>query len=354
MTDHSVNAPQASPNPIVEWVWYEGTDALFEGEGVCYNTDYGTAATRTPARANRVERPSTSNNTDFAGVAARDYKARSTGQLIEINVPGSKGINIALGSNTVINTGMLTFQVGGGSGAGRFVSQGFPGRGSAIPRQTVAAGILETDLIGTAWSLAADGITLTVASTTGVLAGYKVVLLAGVAEDAAIYIVGGTYTIASITDATTLVLTSTAHAATAAGAMDCIGYIYATSPTCQADLMTGEESGGAEYINIIDGGNADQAHMTGGITYIPGGITLTGAIDIIPADGTRWGEKKGFWLLGALTDADVTIDPATDGLQLDGSAWADTTGIDVAGDAIFIQWYGLWSVIGLTGGATQA
>ncbi|MHA2086170.1 MAG: hypothetical protein ACXABD_20700 [Candidatus Thorarchaeota archaeon] len=153
------------------------------------------------------------------------------------------------------------------------------------------------------------------ASTTGVLAGHKVVLLAGVAEDALIYIVGGTYTVASVTDATTLVLTSTAHAATAAGAMDCIGYIYATSPKCQADLLTGEESGGIEFVNIIDDGNAAQPHMAGGITYIPGGITIAADIDIVLADGTRFGEKKGVWVLGALATGDVTVDPATDGVE---------------------------------------
>ena len=354
MTDHSVNAPQTAPNPIVEWVWYEGVDALLEGEGVCYNTDYGTAANADARRANRVERPSTSNSPAFAGVAARDYKARSTGQLIEIYVPGSKGINIALGANTTIDTGMLTFQGGGGLSAGRFVAAGFPGRGTAIPRQTVAAAVITSDMIGTAWSLAADGITLTHATAT-VVAGDKVVLLAGVAEDAAIYIVGGTYTVASVTDTETVVLTATAHAATAAGAMDCIGYIYtAGNPKCQADLLLGEESGGIEFVNIIDGGNAAQPHMAGGITYVPGGIDIAADIDIVLADGTRFGEKKGIWLLGALATADLTVNPATDGKTMAGGTLADMTGMDVAGDAAFLQWYGLWMVIGITGGTTEA
>lgn len=351
MTDQSVNAHIAAPNPIVERVWYSGTDALLEGEAVCYNTDYGTAATRTPSRANRVERPSTSNNFSFAGVAAQGYAARSTGQFIEINVPGSKGVNIALGSNTVIDTGMLTFQVGGGSSAGRFVSMGFPGRGTAIPRQTQAAAVITSDMVGTAWSLAADGITLTHATAT-VVAGDKVVLLAGVAEDAAIYIVGGTYTVASVTDTETVVLTATAHAATAAGAMDCIGYIYsAGNPMCQADLLLGEESGGVEYVNIIDGGNAAQPHMAGGITYVPGGITIAADIDFVMAAGTRFGEKKAFWVLGALTTSDVTVVEA--GLQMAGDALVEITAMDAAGDAVFLRWDGIWVVQSVLGGATE-
>jgi hypothetical protein len=353
MTDQSVNAPIAAVNGIKEMVWYSGIDALLEGEAVCYNTDYGTAATRTPSRANRVERPSTSNNMAFAGVAAQSYAARSTGQFIEIYVPGSRGVNIALGANTVIDTGMLTFQVGGGLSAGRFVLSGFPGRGTAIPRQTQAAAVITSDLIGTTWSLAADGITLTHASAT-VLAGDKVVLLAGVAEDAAIYIVGGTYTVASVTSATICVLSATAHAATAAGAMDCIGYIYRTNPMCQADLLTGEESGGIEFVNIIDGGNAAQPHMAGGITYVPGGITIAADIDIALADGTRIGERKGVWLLGALTTKDVTVVPATAGLTMAGGALTEILGMDVAGDAVFLKWDGIWCTTSVVGGATEA
>ena len=110
--DQSVNAPHSASNAIIEWVWYEGSDALSQGEGVCYNTDYGTAANFDGRRANRVERPSSSNNKAFAGVAARDYRAVTNGQFIEIYVPGSKGVYVALGVDTVLDTGILNFQVG--------------------------------------------------------------------------------------------------------------------------------------------------------------------------------------------------------------------------------------------------
>ena len=100
--DKSINGHSKGPNIVAEWVWYEGVDALKEGEAVCYNTDYGVAASYDARRGNRVERPSTSNNMAFAGVAARSYPASSTGRLIEIYVPGSKGVKVALGINTVI------------------------------------------------------------------------------------------------------------------------------------------------------------------------------------------------------------------------------------------------------------
>jgi hypothetical protein len=148
--DRSNNGPAQLGNVILEWVWYEGTDALLEGEAVCYNTNYGTATSRDGQRCNRVERPTSSNNKAFAGVAARNYAASSTGRFVEIYCPGSKGIYIALGANTVIDTDFLTFTVGTAGEAGRFVRQGYRGRGSAYIRQTVTA-LLESSMTGT-WS----------------------------------------------------------------------------------------------------------------------------------------------------------------------------------------------------------
>jgi len=41
----STNAPQKQAPVIPQWVWFEETTALKEGQGVCYNWDYGTAET---------------------------------------------------------------------------------------------------------------------------------------------------------------------------------------------------------------------------------------------------------------------------------------------------------------------
>lgn len=119
-------------------VWFAGTTAVKEGQAVCYNSDYGTAASADGSRINRVEVPSTSNNMFFAGVSARAYSAKATGQMIEIYEPGSV-CNVYTTVDTVINTGDITC-IAGGSNAGYFGVAGLRGRGTATPMQTVTAG----------------------------------------------------------------------------------------------------------------------------------------------------------------------------------------------------------------------
>lgn len=365
--DASVNSHQKAANAIIEYVWYEGTDALKEGEGVCYNTNYGTATARDGRRCNRVERPSTSNNLAFAGVAARDYAAKSAGQLIEINVPGSKGVNVALGADTVIDTGVLTFTVGAGSAAGRFVKAGYVGRGTIIPRQTVTA-LIESSMTG-AWSLATDGVTLTVSDTTGLAAGDSVVLLGG-KNDGTGAIVPGKYTIASVTNGTVLVLSASAVTATPGGALTCTGYAFSGNPKCQADLLTGEESGGVQFVSPPATGGAAVmgTYMAGGVTYICGGLTIASAdANGALADGAFFGMKKGFHCLGTLTTSDVKVTPATPGKQLsvtdivtdgqtaDGTpkALASAT-FDAAGEFLHLQWWGVWQELCHSGSAIAA
>ncbi|WP_309381991.1 hypothetical protein [Cerasicoccus frondis] len=348
----SSNAYQKAPKPVVDFVWYEGTDALKKGEAVCFNTDYGTATAVDGRRAQRVERPSTSNNNAFAGVAARDYSAQTGGQLIEIYIPGSRGVEVALGADVVIGVGMLTFTVGSSTEAGRFVKAGFPGRGSIVPRQTVSA-VLEASMAG-GWSLATDGVTLTVSDTTGISAGDTVVLLGGEDEGDSKAIVPGKYTVSSITSGTVLVLSSSAVGDEPAAALTCTGYAYTGNPTCQADLLEGPESGGVQFISLPNAGGDNQAYITGGITYVCGGLTLAADAECELADGASYGERKGFVLLGALTTSDFVVDLVTAGLQLDGSALAEVNAIDAAADAVFLEWQGIWRTIGLIGGATQA
>jgi hypothetical protein len=353
--DKSINGYQKQANAIIEYVWFEGTDALKEGEAVCYNTNYGTATARDGRRCNRVERPSTSNNKAFAGVAARDYPASSVGQLVEINVPGSKSVNIALGADTVIDTGILTFQAGGGSGAGRFVKAGYAGRGSIVPRQTVTA-VVEASMTG-AWSLAVDGKTLTVSDTAGLSAGDTVVLLGGKDEGSSKAIVPGKYLIASITSGTVLVLATSAVGATPNGALTCTGYAYTGNPKCQADLLEGEESGGVQFVSPPATGGAAVmgTFMSGGVTYVCGGLTVGSAVaNGALANGDFFGQRKGFIGLGTLTTNGVTVTPAAAGIQrkvldaIDTGAQGDPLAlalitIDAAGEYIHLQWWGTWA-----------
>jgi len=133
--DMSINAHQKKANTRSLWVWFEGATALKEGQAVCYNWDYGTDSAADARRYNRVELPSTTNAQHFAGVAARAYSAKSTGQLIEIFGPGSI-CSVYCKADCTIGVGLLTFDVTS-SYEGWFRYEGLPGKGSARPLQTV-------------------------------------------------------------------------------------------------------------------------------------------------------------------------------------------------------------------------
>jgi len=346
--DASSNSHVAGSNAIVEWVWFEGTDALFEGEGLCYNHDYGTATSVDGRRAHRVERPSLTNNRAFAGVTARNYAASSTGQFVEIYVPGSKGVKVALGVDTVIGVGNLVFTAGSaGSHRGRFVKTGFNGRGAIVPRQTVTA-VVEASMTG-AWSLATAGLVLTMSDTTGLAAGDTVVLLGG-ANNGSSAIVPGKYTIASVAVGS-VTLTSVASTAQGTGALTCTGYAYTGNPTCQADLLTGPESGGCDFVSPPNTGGAAVmgTFMAGGFTYVCGGVTVGSAVaNGALAEGTVPGERKGFGGLGTLTTNGVTVTPAAQGYLITGSALTTVT-IDAAAEIWTGEWAGCWATTGIKG-----
>ena len=135
MSDRSLNAYEKQDRRDLAWVWFGGTTALLEGQGVCYNWDYGTATVKDGRRMNRVELPTILNARYFAGVAARPYSAKSGGQMIEINLPGSC-CNVLSKASTTIGVGRLTCEAGG-TYAGYFRYAGFPGEGSCVPLQTV-------------------------------------------------------------------------------------------------------------------------------------------------------------------------------------------------------------------------
>jgi len=363
MISHAINAHEKVGKGIKAEVWYTGTDALFQGEAVCYDADRGTATAADARRSSRVERPTVTNNRWFAGVAERNYSAKSTGQLITIYEPGSKSVPVALAVDTVIGTGLITFMANGrynigvstgASSGGRFYTGKYRGRGSAIPRQTVTAA-LEQENDGTGWSLATDGVTLTVADSSDFTAGDTVLLFGG-EDDGTGTVIPGKYLISSITNATTIVLASSAVDATPDAALTCIGVIYTGNPTALCDLLDGEESGGIEVLNPPNAGSGAMPYMVDGLTYVQGGITLAADVDIDLAQGVLPGDKKCVILLGAMTTNDFTIDLVTNGIRLDGSsALAEINGMDVAADA----WYGLfqgarWFTQDVAGGATEA
>jgi hypothetical protein len=135
MGNRAINSYDKQANTFSEWVWFDGTTALLEGQGLCYNFDYGTAASSDARRGNRVELPTILNAMHFAGVAARPYAANSGGQLIEIYTPGSICNVLSRVSNT-LGVG-ATCCIAGGTYAGYFDNAGFPGKGNAVPLQTI-------------------------------------------------------------------------------------------------------------------------------------------------------------------------------------------------------------------------
>ena len=135
MGNRAINAPLAKAQTFSEWVWFGGAVELLEGQGLCYDWDYGTATSVDFSRSNRVEVPTILNAPYWAGVAARAYPAVPTGQFIEINLPGSTCNILSRVSNTV-GVGR-TCCVAGGTYAGYFDKAGYPGAGNATPSQTV-------------------------------------------------------------------------------------------------------------------------------------------------------------------------------------------------------------------------
>jgi len=325
------------------------------GIGVCYNRDYGNATDTEGERDVRVEVPSTTNNRAFAGVLAEDVKLNVNGQAwTRIYEPGSV-CEIAIGVDTVVNTGLITCLAGGGNNSSRFVSQGFGGRGSAVPLETVTA-VLESVLDGSGALSATDGITLTVSDSSDYTAkSTKVLMLAGENDGTGVF-VPGLYGISSITNGTTIVLDSTVLSTLSTGSISCSFVIIdAANDRCLAYLEDGEESGLTQWITPPNTGAAGLSYMAGGITYINGGVTVgTADSDVTFADGTLYGEKKGFICKGALTTNNVCIDLATNGITLAGGALAEINAIDTANDAAFLQWTGLWRTIMVIGNATES
>ena len=125
-------------------VWYEGTDAVQEGEAFCFEATRGVATDKDGTRSSVVIRPTAAVANFFAGVAARDYTAKSAnspGQFIELNGAGSRGVNVFVksGVDTTVAVTNLTFEHGGAT-PGQFVINAADGQGSAIATQTVTGG----------------------------------------------------------------------------------------------------------------------------------------------------------------------------------------------------------------------
>ncbi len=132
---YSANSHEKAFSVIPKRVWFGGSTALKEGQGVCYNWDVGTAADADGRRASHVEVCTILNAPYFAGVADRPYAAETGGQFVTINLPGSF-CNIWSNASTTIGVGVVTCS-SDSTNTGIFKYAGFPGEGTATPLQTI-------------------------------------------------------------------------------------------------------------------------------------------------------------------------------------------------------------------------
>lgn len=338
-------------------VFYPGTDAILEGIGLVYlrsltGSDTGQAATEPwGARGSYVGKPSAPANLGFAGVAAKSYPAAPQGQFIQIFEPGSY-CNVAVGLNQVVNVGRMCCSTVAGQ-EGRFFAQGLPGKGSAVPEQTVTP-IIASNLTGTA-SLASAGLVVTDSGATfvvsGVIAGDVMVILGG-KDNGTQRIVQGVYTVASVDSATQVTLATVANNAT--GAVLEFAYViyHVGNPKCWAYLEDGPESGLLEYLSPKSAAASNA--MVGGTTLIVGGHTVATVSTHAVAAGTINGMRKLFRALGTLTTAGWRA-TFTNGLKQDGTTALVSLTFDALDELGLLENInGIWQAVRTQGGVTVA
>lgn len=360
---------QARTNP--RRVWFTGAVSLPLGMGLCYEMDYAsveTGETATDAFVGRgayVALPDNTNNLWFAGVTAKDYKAKTGGQFVEIYEPGSV-CEVAAGVNLVLGN-VVTCSAGQGAN-GLFDKTGcFPGRGSALVLQTNAAVVKESHLAGASTvALDSTGKILTDTAATfvvnGVAAGDVVVITCG-ENDSTNAVTPGRYTVASVTSATALVLST---AASNGGTMEVSYYVVdAAYPKVLVQLQDGEGSGLQETVRPPKVGHATAdtfVAMKGGVTTLAGTQTLTtsAARETLP-DGIYMGQRKRVECISTITTYDIVFG-VTNGSFLNAmtsitALHNDTLGsiaLDAADEYAQVEWCGSWKIEDCSGATLGA
>jgi len=182
-------------------VWFEGSTALYMGQGLCYNRDYGTATDADGRRDKFVELPSGVTNANaqwFAGVSSRAYPAVTGGQWIDIYEPGSV-CQVAVGYEDAVIGAKVTC-CASAQDPGRFVKAGFNGKGTARLLETDSASTIGSSLDGSATLSGTTGKTVTkTAAFASAAVGDKVVLFS-IEDDGTNSGTEGIYEIATVTD----------------------------------------------------------------------------------------------------------------------------------------------------------
>lgn len=335
----------SQPLKIQKRVYLTGTASttFHKGIGLCYNRDYGTATDNEGERDNRVEVPSITNSRHFAGVLDHDVTLPSTGgHWVTINEPGSV-CEVRVGEDTVVDTSALTCLCGGGNDTSLFTDLGFSGRGTAIPLQTVTA-LLEDNRAAAYNSdaLAADGLTLTVTDSSDYTDGVDKCLILSGENNGTGAVVPGIYDFTT-SDATTIVLTSSAVTAAPGATLTCSFVIIdGDNDLCLAYLETGPgESGLVYYASPANAGGATTTYNPYGKNYVQG-TDLASDNDFTLADGTVFDQHVGFFLRNAHNGNDTTVDLATNGYTMAGGALAEINAMDALGDYGYLNWRTHW------------
>ena len=190
------------PLTQIERVFFEGTTAITQGRGVCYNhvaftAVSGQAITDAWGRRDKtVAVPSKANAAYFAGIAVRSYDANSAGQWIDIYVPGS---TCKIYVNEALTIGDKVICIVGGADVGQFTKNAFApfGIGCAIIQQTAASGdeYVQARIVdfGGQSGLLEDVSAIGVGAVTFTLEGVSVIAADTIASDAENTLADGTW-----------------------------------------------------------------------------------------------------------------------------------------------------------------
>ena len=348
---------------------YRGTTALKKGFGMCFDMDYLTTTTLQTATdpfgargLKEIQVPAAANANRFAGVLTQNYPADANGKvkIVELALPGG----CAMVSQRIISTsglGRLTCVVDssvGDGNSGVFAYGGLPGRGSAVPLQTLAAAtagnLAISDLAGDTTAVYASSTGLTTITLTGAgtalgytsatvaADGYEMTVLDGAtAATGATRANPGVYPVVNATAANTFTVTGD----TGDGALT----ITLTKKDLKmlVYLEDGPESGLAEYVTPNNAAARQFILNQGGTTFIVGGgITIAGdstvntLADPITIGGSHGAIKKAFNVLSTITTSDYIV-TVTSGIKAsDTTTTLATIVLDTAADEVVLEWNG--------------
>lgn len=133
--------PSTLPDCKSRKVYFEGDTALNEGEALVYAFDSTVKAGRSvPGKGNSVRVPTSTYKYYFAGVAARGYKAKTGGQWIVINLPGSV-CNCLVGTASTAGTTVVVFSQTDGKFGKVTAASNEVGCGTALCLETLSAAV---------------------------------------------------------------------------------------------------------------------------------------------------------------------------------------------------------------------